>query len=244
VHEVDKEKLLARYAQRIEKLGHGTVALGEPKGRQAFYFDFLAQVDGLEPSDSIIDVGCGYGDLFDYLRGSGWRGSYLGVDINRELIEEGKRLYPDAEFRVLDIQETPLTQVSDWFFCCHALTSATEALPFIEHFESMLQLMWSCSRKGVVFNVLSPLADYTNPVHARPAFGEVLEVIAKLTNRFTVRHDYMPYEYAVYAYKENAIDRTTLVFTSHKDLLRNLTDEWQKRRLNATNSNSVPSKSR
>lgn len=230
MHSVDKEKMLSRYAQRIEEMGHGAAALGEPKERQAFYFDFLAQVQGLSPSDSIVDIGCGYGDMFDYLRCRGWQGRYLGIDINPQLIDEAKRRYRDATFQVLDIQENPPQDVYDWCFCCHALTSATDGMSFSEHLESMLRIMWRCCRRGLVFNMLSPLADYTNPIHARPSFTSVLDVVVKLTNRFAVRHDYMPFEYVVYAYKDNAIDRSLLIFEAKQGHFREVTGRWQEHR--------------
>jgi SAM-dependent methyltransferase len=228
MHDIDKDKILARYAKRIEEMGHGAAALGEPKHRQAYFFDILSQVDGLGASDSVVDVGCGYGDFFDFLRSKGWHGNYLGIDINPDLIEEGRRLYPDAELGVIDIQATPLDRVWDWCFCCQALTSATDAIPFIQHFESMLRTMWGMCRKGLVFNVLSPLVDYTHPVHVRPPFDEVLAVVTKLTNRFTVRHDYMPYEYAIYAYKENAIEPDNHVFAAQENHFRDVTSRWRK----------------
>jgi SAM-dependent methyltransferase len=227
MHEVDKNRILARYATRIDELGHGAAALGEPKHRQAFFFDILSRVEGLSSSDSILDVGCGYGDLYDFLRKQGWDGRYLGIDINPQLIDAGSRLYPSAELRTLDIQTTPLDQISDWCFCCQALTSATEAVPFIEHLESMLHAMWQNCRKGLVFNMLSPLADYTHPVHVRPALAEVLGVVTKLTNRFTMRHDYMPYEFAVYAYKENSIDPDNHIFLAQRKRFDDVTGGWR-----------------
>lgn len=222
--------MLGRYAKRIEEMGHSAAALGEPKERQAFYFDFLAQVEGLQASDSIVDVGCGYGDMFDYLRCRGWQGQYLGIDINPQLIEEARRRYPGADFRVMDIQETALKKTYDWCFCCHALTSDTGGTSFIAHLESMLQIMWRFAHKGLVFNMLSPLADYTNPIHARPPFAAVLGEVSSLTNRFTVRHDYMPFEYVVYAYKDNAINRGLLIFEAQNARFRDVTQRWQQHR--------------
>ena len=230
MHEADKNKILERYAERISTLGHGAAALGEPKQRQAFYFDILAQVDGLAAEDSVLDVGCGYGDLGDYLKTRHWRGKYLGIDINPQLIEEGKRRYPGADLRVLDIQETPVEGTHDWCICCHALTSKTEALPFQEHLSNMLDLMWKTCRKGLVFNLLSPLADHTHPVHARPSFATVMEILSRMTNRFTLRHDYMPYEYAVYAYKENLIRRDLLIFDAQGQNFATSIAKWRERR--------------
>lgn len=228
MHDIDKEKILARYAGRIDEVGHGSAALGEPKHRQALFFDVLRQVDGLRATDSIVDIGCGYGDLFDFLRSTGWQGAYTGIDINAQLIEEGRRIYPEAELAVVDIQMTPSDRMWDWCFCCQALSSATEAVPFMEHFESMLGIMWGLCRRGLVFNLLSPIVDYTHPVHARPALADVLRVVTGLTNRFTVRHDYMPYEYAVYAYKENDVNKDNFVFAAQQENLRELSSRWRR----------------
>ena len=225
--EFDKQKILERYADRISAYGHGAAALGEPKQRQAFYFDALAQVEGLLPDDSVVDVGCGYGDLASYLRTLGWRGQYVGLDINPQLIEEGRRRYPGADLRALDIQQDTLDQQFDWCICCHALTSNTESMPFLEHLQIMLDVMWASCRKGLVFNLLSPLADYTHPVHARPAFAEVLAVLNQLTNRFTLRHDYMPFEYAIYAYKDNAVRRDLLIFQAQTPAFETASGRWQ-----------------
>lgn len=227
MHDIDKAKILARYASRIDEVGHGAAALGEPKHRQALFFDILRQADGLQATDSIVDIGCGYGDLFDFLRSTGWQGAYTGIDINAQLIEEGKRVYPEAELLVVDIQATPPDRVWDWCFCCQALSSATEAVPFMDHFESMLGIMWGLCRKGLVFNLLSPLVDYTHPVHARPALADVLRVVTGLTNRFTVRHDYMPYEYAIYAYKDNEINKDNFIFTAQQEYFRELKARWR-----------------
>jgi SAM-dependent methyltransferase len=228
MHDSDKKTILARSGKRIQALGHGSAALGEPKGRQAFYFDTLTKADGFGRSDSVIDVGCGYGDLYGFLRAGQFDGEYLGIDINPQLIEEGRKRYPKADLEVRDIQAEPPGRIADWCICCQALTSATDAVPFLVHFESMLRIMWGACRKGLVFNVLSPLADFTHPVHARPPFGEVLSVVAKLTNRFTLRHDYMPYEYAIYAYRDNAVDPDKHIFTAHEDRFRDVTRRWSR----------------
>jgi len=222
----DKQAILDRYAKRIEQFGHGAAAIGEPKGRQAFYFDFLLQADGIATTDSILDVGCGYGDLYGYLRATGWNGRYVGVDINPALIEEGIRRYPDANLRTVDIQLDDMEGGFEWCICCHALTSDTKDAPFLDHLRSMVGTMWTKCEKGLIFNLLSPLADYTNPIHARPAFGDVLPIVGSLTRRFTIRHDYMPFEYAIYAYKDDQINREFLTFAHHDEHLQKVREIW------------------
>ena len=104
MNEVDKKQLESRYIGRLYSQGAVPAALGEPKRRQNYYFHFLLDAPQFEASDSILDVGCGYGDLFAFLRDRGWRGRYVGIDIVPALIEAGHSKYPGADLRVLDIE--------------------------------------------------------------------------------------------------------------------------------------------
>lgn len=223
---IDKKIILTRYNRRIEKFGHGVMALGEPKSRQAYYFDFLMQADGFFSADSVLDVGSGYGDLCSYLKSRGWKGQYVGVDINPMLIEEGSRRYPGIDLRTMDIQTDRIQQQFDWCFCCGALTSKTEGIPYLVHLEQMMASMWVMSKKGLTLNILSPLADRATDVHARPAFEDILKLIAKLSGRFTLRHDFMPYEYAVYIYKDDAINRELSIFSHYDKYFEKLRATW------------------
>lgn len=228
MHEEDKQKIIQRYRNRVEQHSHGAAALGEPKNRQAFYFSGLLRADGFTPDDSLLDIGCGYGDLRSFLQSKGWRGKYTGIDINPELVAEGRRRYPDAVLLVQDIQKENPREVFDWCASFGVLTSKTEKVSYLDHADEMLGLMWESCHKGLVFNILSPLADYTHTVHTRPAFADVLKIISKLTNRFTIYHDYMPFEYLVCAYKDNEINRDLLIFSTHNDSFNEAVCQWKK----------------
>lgn len=45
---------------------------------------------------SVLDVGCGYGDLLRLLP----QCDYYGIDTNKHAIKEARRLHPEREFRV------------------------------------------------------------------------------------------------------------------------------------------------
>ncbi len=47
---------------------------------------------------SVLDVGCGYGDLIPYLPPC----DYYGIDIDELVLEEARRRWPDHEFAVTD----------------------------------------------------------------------------------------------------------------------------------------------
>jgi len=60
--------------------------LGTLDGTGAEFATYLKLVAGLEPADSVLDLGCGCGLLELGLVKAGWRGSLLGVDIHEPCI--------------------------------------------------------------------------------------------------------------------------------------------------------------
>lgn len=83
--------------------------------RQQAGFDALLRLlpAGTPPaaSPSIVDVGCGYGALFEHIRDAAWfaGGRYLGLDICQAMIEAAQARIDDprARFAVATVAATP-----------------------------------------------------------------------------------------------------------------------------------------
>jgi len=222
MHTLDKNKIINRYESRLKEFGPQPQALGWFKGRQKYRFHFLAEIDGFEANDSVLDVGCAYGDMELFLRSLSWKGEYCGVDIVPGLIKEGKRKYPDSDLRLLDIQKEKLGKIFDWVFCSGALTSKTDQVDSYDQVESMLGKMLNLCKKGISANFVSPYVDYQSEINFHPDMSRLIEIITRLTRRFTLRHDYMPYEFTVYLYKDQNIIREANIFKKHQDIYKSL----------------------
>jgi ubiquinone/menaquinone biosynthesis C-methylase UbiE len=102
------EKINSRYNSRIEKFGFGIDALASgSEDRRNLRFKVLTEV-GVRSGVSVLDVGCGLGDYYRYLRTLGLDVEYTGVDINSALVEECKKRYPDANFYLANIERDNL----------------------------------------------------------------------------------------------------------------------------------------
>lgn len=55
----------------------------------------------IQPTDSVLDVGCGYGRLLTMMP-TYWKGPYCGVDVSPDLIAVARILYPGRRFVVGD----------------------------------------------------------------------------------------------------------------------------------------------
>lgn len=76
---------------------------------EAVHRTILAQ--HIQPSDSILDIGCGWGRLLDLLP-EGWNEEYLGIDISPDFIKIAREKYPERSFGVGDVRTLPLVSES------------------------------------------------------------------------------------------------------------------------------------
>jgi len=199
------EDTVARYNKRLQEFGYSPKTLGWTSGKQEIRFRILSEIGELNNS-SILDVGCGFGDLFGYLVSKGHKIKYTGIDINKNLIDIGSKLYPSAHFIVDDFASIRLEQQSyDWIVASGPFNfRLTDNYRFIS---KTLKKMFRYSIKGIAADFLSSYSDYQNPdaFHCNP---EILFHFCKtkLSRRVALRHDYMPYEFCIYIYKNDEIN--------------------------------------
>ncbi len=92
-----KEKIREYYLPKLEHENSESGCLGwENQQAQELRFKILERV--IFPHASILDVGCGLGNLYDYLKKRGYDFSYTGADILPEMISRAKVKNPQQEF--------------------------------------------------------------------------------------------------------------------------------------------------
>lgn len=215
MHPGDKEETIQRYSERLKKYGYSEEALGWSKNKNNLRFaalttDWKSELYGA----SVLDFGCGFGDLFSYLKNELQLENcdYTGVDINPDLISEGKKLYPEAKFLVQDILEQPLEKKYDFIFSSgvfnHKLKSSDEYL-FIEN--CLSALVKNCN-KGIAMNFLSDKVDYPleHTFHSNP--GKILDFFFTHSKHVVLKNDYMPFEFTVYLRLDAEIDKERVIF--------------------------------
>ena len=98
-----KDVLRKHYEPRIEKFRENSKVL-DWESRDAQFRRFSAMTDNLDLNGkSILDVGCGCGDLYGMLKNKGMKVSYTGVDILEKMVQRAEECYPGTEFRCADI---------------------------------------------------------------------------------------------------------------------------------------------
>jgi SAM-dependent methyltransferase len=164
------------------------------RASQEMRFAVLEEVGDLAGA-SLLDVGCGLGDFYDWQRRAGLGVSYQGVDLTPEMIRVAKERFPGVDFRVGNVLEEEIGTFD------YVIASGTFYLRQNEPFEFMQYLiarLFASSRKGLAFNSLSAWCDGRDAgeFYADPA--QTLDFCRTLTPWVALRHDYYPRDFTVY----------------------------------------------
>ena len=164
---------------------------------QKVRFRVLMEISGLQVTDSVLDVGCGHGDLSHHFD------DYLGIDLRNSAIIAARDKYEDkwkglfhASFLNQSVFETE--GEFDWCFASgvFALKDNWE-----ETTRKTVERMFSLCKKGIAFNLLSDSCDYKDTDMKHCTIDDVVSLMQSVTDKYVIRNDYLPNDLTVYAYK-------------------------------------------
>lgn len=192
-------RLRRHYAPLVKQHGatHRAVDWGSPHGQDT---RFRVLLEGQQqPATRLLDVGCGVGHLVDLLKNQAFKGSYLGLDLVPEMVQAAHVRHPEWDFR-----EEPMGSAGAAFRPDYVVGSGLFTFADQQRLEQTVEAMFMLTSRVVAFNTLSVWGD-------RPTTGEfcadpagVVEFCRNLTRRVVLRHDYLPHDFTIYLYKEEA----------------------------------------
>lgn len=106
----------------------GLKMLGATASYKLGWYDYLPKA--LQSAGNILDIACGYGGVADIVKEAGFKGQYLGFDINNTLADIKKERYADLpNFRFLraDMTENIFTEAFDVAVCRSAIMYAPDS---------------------------------------------------------------------------------------------------------------------
>jgi cyclopropane fatty-acyl-phospholipid synthase-like methyltransferase len=227
----DKVETQERYRERWLQYGYDSRSLGWTKDCQ--WVRFEAAFEGLRKEDfeSVIDFGCGFGDLLDFLRVKEWKGTYTGVDLVDELVKEAAKhhaLDNCAAFVCRDVEGfLPPTKA--------AMAVAIGVFNHRLHQDNLtfvretISSMWEATTKVVVCDFLSTAADMDHRrldlYYADPR--QLYELATHFSRRVSLHHAYMPFEFQVKIWHEDSFSTSAPVFDPYADLAQGQTN-WRR----------------
>jgi len=220
----DVREYADRYSHRLAEFGYSPKTLGWGKGgRQSIRYEVLTSpflhTDMPESTCSILDVGCGFGDLLDFLHARRWQGRYEGIDIVPDLLAVARQRHPGGHFALGDISGEPLQKLGrfDYVIASGVFNARLHGESNEVHIAKAIERMCEIARLGVFVDFMSSYVDYRNGQgwYTDPAWA--FSTGKRFSRRVAIRHDYMPYEFTLYIFlNDNVSDNNVFEAFIHK----------------------------
>ncbi|MBU1191894.1 MAG: class I SAM-dependent methyltransferase [Gammaproteobacteria bacterium] len=186
-----------RYQTRFTQHGESHLTLGwGSREQQAYRFSQLLYCADFT-NRSVLDIGCGFGDLLGYLHQRNIPlKHYVGIDVNPEFIRVAAETYPEAEFHAVSL--TSLTDAAlscDLVVMLGLLNFRQQALDNPSYAWEMVRRAYALSQEALLCDFLSSQREQNYPpedfvYYYDPAF--VLELGLECTPNVQLKHDYRP----------------------------------------------------
>ena len=194
---INKSVSLHFHADRTQQYGLGSAeSLGWGSAeRQERRFQELLLIGNLQGC-SVLDVGCGYGDLRRHIDRRWPDVNYLGIDQYTPFLEEASRRFadtPDTTFMYGDFISAGLPAV-DYVFASGSLSYRSDEPRFIH--DAIAKLFGIC-RRGFAFNLLSEVDETDNVLCAYDP-QEIFEICGQWTAQVELREGYLDGDFSVF----------------------------------------------
>ena len=130
------------------------------------YDQMLAVMDpvrtGGSETISLLDVGCGYGGLYEYANDRGLQLRYTGIDVVADMIRHAQTHFPAARFACADIFQFDPAESFDYVVCngilTQKLTAGVREMDAFAH--RLIKKLYALCRFGVAFNLMTTKVNF------------------------------------------------------------------------------------
>ncbi|MBI2798525.1 class I SAM-dependent methyltransferase [Candidatus Saccharibacteria bacterium] len=150
---------------------------------------------------SILDAGCGMGDLLPYLYADTGNFQYLGVDVTPEFIDIANKRYDGDKFQVANPFSSEFNEKFDIVLSSGVMNSVGE--DWLEQRKTMITKLYSLSNNICAFNMAGGFEPNTSTKTI--AYANCLDILKhckSLTSEIVLINNYHPKDFTVLLYKQ------------------------------------------
>jgi SAM-dependent methyltransferase len=199
----DNERIASFYNERYARDGRTVGSVGwSSRATQQLRFDVLLRNIELR-GKVFLDVGCGLGDLVDYLdtrTGGDFR--YIGIDISEKLIEDSQQFWQrdNCSFRLGDIFTAEIPKKIDVAVSSGTLTYVRQDNE--DYAKSVISKMYEVVDEAACLNFMTSFVDFQLEKNYHYDPGKVFGWAKELTRFSNLVHDYDLWEFTLQLLKQ------------------------------------------
>lgn len=195
----DKQKMYSFYKELLEE--HGPYSPSSLSWNNEFTqfirFKVLCEIAKLERS-SLLDVGCGLGDLYLFLSNVASDFKYSGIDIVPDFVLHAKEKFPEAEFQLKEIHEF---QKDSFDYVLASGIFAFRIPDYQKKYFETIKNMFSVAKKGVGFNMLDSKVHPSDEIFVTFEPQEIKKFCEGFCKHVKLVQGYLPQDFTIFLYK-------------------------------------------
>jgi SAM-dependent methyltransferase len=205
-----KNKIFYLYKNLYKKFGVSPSSVkARDRKQQYLRFKHLVSLINIKENDKVLDVGCGLGDLSNYLKVNKIYCEYLGIDFIKEFIQEASKLHSNkrTKFRKLDIYKKKFPKNYDWLILSGLFNDKTKNSEVFMY--KIIKKMYLSCKKGIVFNGLNKYVDYEDKElfynYPDKVFKYCINNLSKyivLKTNYQLKKNTIPFEFTIAVFKK------------------------------------------
>ena len=197
------ERARLYWDERAKNFAENCEAVEQSKRTQRMRFEVFVSFHDLR-GKSVLDVGCGVGDLCGHLQERGIDCEYTGFDVSPEMIRRCRERFPGVRFESGDILEWSPGQPFDYTIAVGIHNIKIEGGR--ELLEGITRRQFELCRVAAHVSILTDRYSGFAPHIQAWRAEEILTIALKITPYVVLRHDYLPNDFSLTLYREPLID--------------------------------------
>ena len=196
------------YGKLLEEYGYNYKAVSsETKEHKKLRYNNLLKIIDCNQEFSIHDVGCGIGNLLEYMDENlkDHHFIYSGSEIVKEFYDYCREAYPGNKFFLRNIADKSFEDKYDYIVLSgifHQMRNIS-IKDWEEFYRNLIKNSFQMSKKGIAFNFVTEFVDFYQPGIYYCNINKLINFINdNLSRFFVINHSYPLYELTVFVYKE------------------------------------------
>ena len=199
-----RKKNLDYFSKLLEEFKDEHYAVAQSKVSHLKRFEKIMALGDFN-NKSLLDVGCGIGGFYEFLKEKGIECDFTGIDINPKMIDAAKQRYPEIKdkFFVFDILEQNMTETFDYVISVGPLNLKFESRLNMDFTIGLMKAMHQIARIGSAISMTSSL---TRKPNEKTFYYDPVVLLAetvKFCPNVKIDHTYLPHDFTVFCYKKD-----------------------------------------
>lgn len=202
ISDLDRETIVDRYTRRFDQFGVNVRSLASGTDERHHRQHAVHATIGDLRDKTVLDIGCGLGHYYEFLRKLDIPFRYVGYDIVPAFIESDRQRYPGAHFELRDVTRDGIAHEADFVVLCEVFNNRFENASNIDVAKRVLRESFAVAREAVSMDMLSTYVDYQLPNAFYFSPEEMFAYAKSLTPFVRLRHDYVPFHFTLFLFKQ------------------------------------------